>query len=507
MIDSTPHSPDSEIRALAQLRALFESGRPLLYVVSPEEDRVEGHLRHAAAHFFARPVPLWVWTLTEGLRRDPDPAPDPASTDPLAALDRIAACAEPAVFNLRDFHEPLRDSPVVRRRLRDVNALAAERGQFVVISSAVQYIPDELARDIAYHELGMPDFAEIRDFVADRAKALKSAGVAVDADEAVISQIARALQGLTITEIGFALKRVTASGKALGLAALPELFEEKRLTVNRSGTVEYVADSGSLDNVGGLRVMKKWLEERRQLFEPKDVQGAELVPKGVLVMGVSGCGKSLSIKAIAAYFGLPLYRINLAEIFSGRHGTPEWAFANACKTMEAVAPAVVWFDEIELGITSAATSAEQGRIFAYFLTWMQEKVRGLFVAATANRIDLLPAEMIRKGRFDEVFFVDLPNRDERAEIFRIHLAKRGANPANVQLDRLIPVTEGWTGAECEQCVMSAITMARLAKQELAFDHLLRCAARVVPLSKTMKEKVDYLRNWARDRAATASAKI
>ena len=502
----SPRSPGMEIRALAQLRALFESGRPLLYLVSSEEDRIEGHLRYAAAHFFAQAVPLWVWTLTEGLRRDLDPVPDPASADPLAALDRIAACTEPAVFNLRDFHEPLRNSAIVRRRLRDVNALAAQRGQFVVITSAIQYIPDELARDIAYHELGMPDFAEIRSFVSMRLMALKAAGISVDTDEGVISQMSRALQGLTISEVGFALKRAAASGR-IGLAALPQLFEEKRLTVNRSGTVEYVADSDSLDTVGGLRVMKKWLEERRQLFEPKDAQGAELVPKGVLVMGVSGCGKSLSIKAIASYFGLPLYRINLAEIFSGRHGTPEWAFANACKTMEAVAPAVVWFDEIELGITSAATSAEQGRIFAYFLTWMQEKVRGLFVAATANRIDLLPAEMIRKGRFDEVFFVDLPHREERAEIFRIHLTKRGADPSKLQLDRLIPVTEGWTGAECEQCVMSAITMARLAKQELSFDHLLRCAARIVPLSKTMKEKVDYLRNWARDRAASASSKM
>lgn len=226
----------------------------------------------------------------------------------------------------------------------------------------------------------------------------------------------------------------------------------------------------------------------------------------VLVMGVSGCGKSLSIKAVAACFGLPLYRIDLAEIFSGRHGPPEWAFAQACRTMEAVAPAVVWFDEIELGITSAATSGEQGRIFAFFLTWMQEKVRGLFVAATANRIDLLPAEMIRKGRFDEVFFVDLPHPDERLEIFRIHLARRGADPAQLGIERLVGVTDGWTGAEVEQCVVAAITIARLAHRPLAFEDLLRSAARIVPLSKTMKEKVDQLRNWARDRAAAASAR-
>ena len=250
--------------------------------------------------------------------------------------------------------------------------------------------------------------------------------------------------------------------------------------------------------------MKKWLLERRALFQPRDDPGVDMVPKGVLVMGVSGCGKSLSIKAIAACFQLPLYRIDMAEIFSGRHGPPEWAFAQACRTMEAMAPAVVWFDEIELGITSAATSGEQGRIFAFFLTWMQEKVRGLFVAATANRIDLLPAEMIRKGRFDEVFFVDLPRGDERLEIFRIHLQHRGTDPSGLGLERLVGITEGWTGAEVEQCVISAITRARLAEHALTFDDLMRSAARIVPLSKTMKEKVDQLRDWARDRAARAS---
>ena len=259
-----------------------------------------------------------------------------------------------------------------------------------------------------------------------------------------------------------------------------------------------------MEKVGGLEVMKKWLLERRELFHPRDTVGIELVPKGVLVMGVSGCGKSLSIKTIASYFDLPLYRINMAEVYSGRHGTPEWAFAQACRTMEAVAPAVVWFDEIETGVASSESSGEQGRIFAYFLTWMQEKVRGLFVAATANRIDLLPAEMIRKGRFDEVFFVDLPHDSERREIFQIHLTRRGLDPASYDLGRIIPLTKGWTGAEIEQCVVSAITRAKLESRELKFDDLLRTAARVVPLSKTMKEQVDHIRGWARDRAAPAS---
>src|SRR6185295_2224959 len=182
------------------------------------------------------------------------------------------------------------------------------------------------------------------------------------------------------------------------------------------------------------------------LFLMRDQLSADIVPKGVLIMGVSGCGKSLSVKAIASCFELPLYRIDMVEVHSGRHGKPEGAFAEACKMLEEISPAVVWFDEIEMGITSTETAGEQGRIFAFFLTWMQEKARGLFVAATANRIDLLPAEMNRKGRFDEVFFVDLPVDDERIDIFKIHLSRRGVDPARFNLEQLTSFTTGWTGA-------------------------------------------------------------
>ena len=496
----------TESRSGKELRALFDSGRPLIYILSSEEQRVARLLRDAGRHSFGKPVPLWSWTLTEGLQCDAGAPPAEGTTDPRAALEFIAAFNGPAVFHLKDFHDPMRESAAVRRRLRDLYALCTGHGKFVVVSSPVRFIPDELLHDIAYIELNVPDFVEIKGYLEEQAAGFKAQGHGVDTSEATLGLMTRALQGLTLDEAGFAIRRAVSAGKGFGLAALPALYEEKRLTVNRSGTIEYIPDAGSLADVGGLEVMKKWLEERRVLFQPKDSVDADMVPKGVLVMGVSGCGKSLSIKAIAACFGLPLYRIDMAEIFSGRHGPPEWAFAHACRTMEAIAPAVVWFDEIELGITSAATTGEQGRIFAFFLTWMQEKVRGLFVAATANRIDLLPAEMIRKGRFDEVFFVDLPRSDERLDIFRIHLARRGGDPAKLGIERLVGVTESWTGAEIEQCVVSAITKARLAGRELAFDDLLRAAARIIPLSKTMKEKVDQLRNWARDRAAPASAR-
>jgi SpoVK/Ycf46/Vps4 family AAA+-type ATPase len=194
----------------------------------------------------------------------------------------------------------------------------------------------------------------------------------------------------------------------------------------------------------------------------------------------------------------------MIEIFSGRHGKPEGAFVAACRMMEDMAPAVLWFDEIEMGITSTESGGEQGRIFAFFLTWMQEKTRGLFVAATANRIDLLPAEMIRKGRFDEVFFVDLPLDHEQIQIFKIHLIRRGVDIAAFNLAQLTQFTVGWTGAEIEQCVISAITRARLADRELTEHDLISIAAKLVPLSRTMKEQINHIRGWAFERAVRAS---
>ena len=274
--------------------------------------------------------------------------------------------------------------------------------------------------------------------------------------------------------------------------------------IKRSGVIEYVAHSTSIEEIGGLESLKKWLLERRKLFQQRDTLSADIVPKGVLVMGIPGCGKSLSVKAIASCFELPLYRIDMIEIFSGRHGKPEGAFVEACRMLESMAPAVVWFDEIEMGITSADSGGQQGRIFAFFLTWMQEKEAGLFVAATANRIDLLPAEMIRKGRFDEVFFVDLPHDEERIAIFKIHLARRGVDPSQFNFQQIMQFTSGWTGAEIEQCVISALTRARLEDRKVTENDLVNASVGGIPLSRTMKEQINHIRQWAFQRAVRAS---
>jgi hypothetical protein len=490
-------SHSTESRAAKMLREIFESGRPLTYVRSAEEQRVGRVLREVSQGLLASaPTPVWTWSLTEGMHRDGE-VPEAGTHSPRGVLDFIVAHKGAGIFHLKDFHEPLRESPEIRRRLRDVYQNCLDQRKFVVITSPVRFIPEEVERSMISLELRPPDLIELMEL-------LREEDGTGDSSEDVLYQLARALQGLTLDEARYALRRGLAAHGHLGPEALPAVLEEKRLLVNRSGVIECIAGGTSLGEVGGLEGLKSWLLERGKLFRLRDSLTTEIVPKGVLIMGIPGCGKSLCVKAISSHFQLPLYRVDMIEIFSGRHGKPEGAFVAACRMMEDMAPAVLWFDEIEMGITSTESSGEQGRIFAFFLTWMQEKARGLFVAATANRIDLLPAEMIRKGRFDEVFFVDLPLEDEQIEIFKIHLRRRGINVNAFDLGQLTQFTSGWTGAEIEQCVVSAVTKALLADRVLTEQDLISVAAKLVPLSRTMKEQINQIRGWAFERAVRAS---
>ena len=489
-----------ESRAAKSIRESFLSGRPLTYIHSPEEQRVSRVLDEVSRGApDSQPLPLWTWSITEGLRRGGGPAESGAETA-RGALDFIVACPHPAIFHLKDFHEPLRESAEVRRRLRDVYENCRDRHKFVVITSPVRFLPEEIERSVLFLELRPPDLLELVEFLRDET-GRSPLGVA---PEDVLQQVARAVLGLTLDETRYALRRALAGGRQLGHDSLPAVLEEKRLLVNRSGVIEFVESGTELNDVGGLEGLKKWLLERRKLFEMRESISAEIVPKGLLMMGIPGCGKSLCVKAIASCFQLPLYRVDMTEIFSGRHGKAEGVFVQACRMMEEMAPAVLWFDEIEMGLKTTETGGEQGRIFGFFLTWMQEKTRGLFVAATANRIESLPAEMIRKGRFDEVFFVDLPLEEEIIEIFRIHLTRRKVDISKFNLAQLTQFTIGWTGSEIEQCVVSAITRARLADREVTESDLIGIAAKQVPLSRTMKEQISKIRGWAFERAIRAS---
>jgi hypothetical protein len=486
-----------ESRVAKTIREIFESGRTLTYIRSAEEQRVERALAEVAQRLSpSGPIPILTWSLTEGLGKDGQSA--------RGMLDFIAAHPGSAIFHLKDFHEPMRESPEVRRRLRDIYYSCLDQGKFVVISSAIRFIPEEIARNIVFLELRPPDLTEITDFLRTEIPSMLPADQRANFNEELLALLAPPLRGLTLEEARYAVRRALTGGKRLRPESVIDLLQEKQLLIKRSEVIEYIAEPRRLDEIGGLDGLKLWLNERQKLFHMADALDAEIVPKGVLIMGIPGCGKSLCVKAISSCFGLPLYRIDMIEIFSGRHGSAEGAFVQACRTMEEMAPAVLWFDEIEMGITSTESSGEQGRIFAFFLTWMQEKAPGLFVAATANRLDLLPAEMLRKGRFDEVFFVDIPLEAEQIEILKIHLARRTVDFTAFDFPQIVKFMAGWTGAEIEQCVISAVTKARLEDRPVTERDVILIAAKFVPLSRTMKEQIAHIRNWAFDRAVRAS---
>ena len=347
-----------ESRAARSIRESFQSGRPLTYIHSPEEHRVVRILEEVSRSFAgAQPLPLWTWSITDGMRCGGGRVENVAATA-RGALDFILAYPEQAIFHLKDFHEPLRESAEVRRRLRDVYEHCREREQYVVITSPVRYLPEEIERSVLFLELRPPDQVELVEFLRDETER----GPHGAAPQDVIEQVARALQGLTLDEARFALRRACSGGRPLGHDSLPAVLEEKRLLVNRSGVIEYVESGTNLDDVGGLEGLKKWLMERRKLFEMRESISAEIVPKGLLMMGIPGCGKSLCVKAIASCFQLPLYRVDMTEIFSGRHGKAEGVFVQACRMMEEMAPAVLWFDEIEMGLKTTETGGEQGHL-------------------------------------------------------------------------------------------------------------------------------------------------
>jgi hypothetical protein len=409
-------------RALAEIKESIEAGRPLLYIQSPEESRVDQLLTDAGKAFFNKAVPLYTWTATEGLHGADGASLGKETTDPRHVLDWIIAHKEPALFDLRDFHEPMRQSAEVRRRIRDLCTACFDTGKFTFISSPVAYIPDELQRDIVLIELPLPDFQELQSFIARERDTLAAAGVTVDKDPGTLIQLGRAVQGLTLNETRHALRRALAVTKKLDAGALPFLLEEKHLLIKKkTGVIEYVTAPGGLENVGGAPLLKKWLLERRTLFEMRDQISHDIVPKGLLMMGISGCGKSLAVKAVAQVFQLPLYRIDMIEVFSGRHGNPEGTFVSACRTLEEMAPAVLWFDEIEMA-SRPRTKTPCRRTHLRLLPDLMQETRGLFVAATANRIDLLPAEMIRRAASTKSSS-SISNEEERLDICRIQ--KRG----------------------------------------------------------------------------------
>ncbi|MBO7092924.1 MAG: AAA family ATPase [Victivallales bacterium] len=323
--------------------------------------------------------------------------------------------------------------------------------------------------------------------------------------EDAIREITLALKGLTENEISYVLQRACKNKESNKDEILDEIFSEKKNVVKKSGFLEFSPPRWKIESIGGLDNLKQWLIKRQHMFTREAVEAGVPVPKGLLMMGISGCGKSLAVKTISSLWNIPMFRLDMNLVFSGMYGSPEEAFHRALKTIESVAPAVLWIDEIEnaLGLDDSGQRIAS-HIFSSFLTWMQEKPPLIFIAATANKIQALPAEVLRKGRFDEVFFCDLPSKEERADILKIHLLRNNANPDDFDFKMLQIMTEGWNGAEIEQAIISARTEAFYENRPFNQRDLETVMSRIVPLSDTMEQQIKAIRSWAFSRATPAS---
>ncbi len=497
-------------RFVQELDVLVRARYPMVYLVTSEEQRVEAILAELAdTHGKA----LLGWSIAKGFRRiggsKTAEAPEGAR-EPLAAIAAIEKLSEPSLVVLKDFHPFLQDPAVVRATRELAHALKSTFTTVVLVSPTL-VIPPEIEKEVSVLDVPLPGYRDLLQLLKEIVEVVRRgnrAKVELTRDDA--DHLVKAALGLTLSEAENAFAKAIAHDGRLSKDDVPLVLEEKRQVIRKSGLLEYFPTEVQLANVGGLDALKTWLVRRGAAFSEAARRFGLPEPKGLLLLGVQGCGKSLTAKAIAAQWKLPLLRLDLGRIFSGLVGSSEENLRRAIQVAESVAPVVLWVDEIEKGLAGAQSSGFSdggvtARVMATFLTWLQEKTAPVFVVATANRIEQLPPELLRKGRFDEIFFIDLPAVEERREIFRIHVQKRGRDPAAHDLEALARSAEGFSGAEIEQAVVSALYDAFAEGRDLEPGHLAGSVSSSLPLSVTMREEIGRVREWARTRTRPASA--
>lgn len=477
------------------LRAAF----PILYVQTHEELRVEAELHTVAEH---RTRPLWRWSLTMGWVNSTQAI---QAGDPLSALDQLTDLPEGSLCILRDFHFFL-DSPAVIRKLRDLIPTLKATGRTVIIVACQVAIPSELSKDITIVEFTLPTKADLDQILTTVIQSAEDPdAIAVDNRPALLD----AARGLTAAEAENVFALALVRHKAFPLDAIRTVQTEKAAAVKKTGILEYYEPQIDLTQVGGLNNLKAWLKKRSRAFSDEARAYGLPAPRGIMLIGPPGTGKSLTAKAIAATWNLPLIRLDMSRIFGSLVGQTEANMRQACALIEAMAPAVCWVDEIEkgasgLGSSGATDSGTTARAIGILLTWMQERTQPVFVVATANNVTALPPELLRKGRFDEIFALDLPTHVERADILRIHLSKRGRDPNAFDLGALTAASEHSTGAEIEEAIITGLYDAFDDARDLKTDDVLSAFRRSTPLAIMMKEHLDTLRQWAKRRARPAT---
>ena len=493
-----------------ELSILIQAQYPLIYLVTSEEERAEKAIASIATHKPEKRI--FVWTLTRGIIEYGEGSPQHGTIPPQQAFEFAIRHKEPAIFIFKDLHPFLQDgtgSAEVVRWIRD--AIAAFKGtrKTIILMSPFQQVPIELEKEVAVLDFALPSMAELETVLAQQLTAMSGNHLETDVREKLV----KAALGLTKDEAEKVYRKASVTADRLTGEEVEIILSEKKQLIRRNGILEYIEDDGTLASVGGLEELKHWLTQRSNAFTERARDYGLPQPKGMLILGVPGCGKSLIAKTTARLWGLPLLRLDMGRVYDGSTvGKSEANLRAALKTAESISPAILFIDELDKAFGGVGGSADSdggtsSRIFGSFLTWMQEKTSPVFVMATANRVERLPSEFLRKGRFDEIFFVDLPTAEERQDIFRIHLMKRRRAIDRFDLVQLANVCEGFSGAEIEQALVAAMYEAFAQDREFTQLDIIAACRATVPLSKTMNEQVTALRDWARQRARPAAASV
>lgn len=483
---------------------------PLLWVVTPEEQRALEEIDALAQEQKKR---LLVWSATTGLINPALPErADAGKRDPLALLSTILDDTEACIWVLRDFHPYLKE-PTIVRRLREVAFGLQSSKKTVVLLGPVLKIPPELEKEITVIDFDLPTEKELGAMVEQVIETVRKGGAKPNLDRRQRVRLVKACLGLTEVEAQNAISKaiIQANGRLDG-DAIEAVTAEKQQIIRKSGLLEFYASEEQLASVGGLETLKEWLRKRERAFGEEARAFGLPEPKGILLVGVQGCGKSLVAKSVANSWRLPLLRLDVGRLFASLVGSSEENLRTAIKVAESIAPVVLWVDEIEKGFSGVGSSnvsdaGTAARVFGTFITWLQEKKAPVFVIATANSVSHLPPELVRKGRFDEIFFVDLPDLQERLDIWNIHIKKRNRNPADFDLQTLAMASDGLSGAELEQAIIAGLYEAFDQGRALTMEDLLNVLQDTVPLSRMMEEEIAALRLWARQRARRASSHV
>ena len=487
---------------LHDLELLLRSRVPLILIETRDEKRVAGLFAELAVSLA---IPVMAWSATTGLQRiDYEAAPQRHASEPQQALGQIKATGTPGIYLLMDFHPYLDDAYNVRL-LKEIALEYAELGHTLVLVSHELDLPRELAGFSARFNLSLPDSERLEDIIQDEAGhwSKQHRGEKVRTSRRTLDLVINQLRGLTASDARRVIRRIIHDDGAINEEDLDRVTQARYQLLDTNGALSCEYDTSDFAGVGGLKKLKRWIELRRDVFLKPDATLDP--PRGILLVGVQGGGKSLAAKAVAGMWSVPLLRFDIGTLYNKFHGETERNLREALRAAEAMAPCVLWIDEIEKAIASGDNDGGTSRrMLGSLLTWMAERTAPVFIVATANVIEHLPPELVRKGRLDEIFFVDLPDAATRAEIFAIHLRKREHKPVDFDILQLASTTEGFSGAEIEQAIVAATYLAREQGRKLATEHVITEIQQTRPLSQVMAEPLARLRHWAQDRTVPAN---